>query len=111
MNIYYPAYRGVDREIGWIVADDGRIFFAIHILYETPDPPLFLAGNEDLIKCIPASRKEDPDHPDLFLAIEYSKEVDDHIKSIVDALISTRLAHPSLNQLELVFLEGELAND
>ncbi len=103
MNTFYPAYKTIDREIGWLVTETGRIFLAFS-MFGDGEPPLGIYGNEDLQEDIAATRS-DNDKISLFSAIEYTKEVDSRIKEIIDGLITIRLSHPHLVQLELVLDE------
>lgn len=103
MNIFYPAYKTSDREIGWIVSETGRIFIGFD-LFGCKTLPATLGLEINLFEFRPARRNDNGENG-LFNSIEYTKEVDGRIKDLIDGLIDLRLSHPHLVQLEIELLE------
>lgn len=105
MKIFHSAYKlSSGSEIGYITDGLEKIYIGIHSSSEEPELGFFIPA--DSLTIIHAFRAEDDFAlSDQFIAAEWTEELDDRIKELVEVLISLRFAHPRLTQIEIEFDE------
>ena len=103
MKIFHPAYvLSSGSEIGYITDGLEKIYIAIHSSSEEPELGLFIPAKK--LTIVHAFRAEDDFKlSNQFIAAEWTEELDDRIKELVEVLITLRFAHPRLTQVEIEF--------
>lgn len=103
MKIFHSVYQlSSGSEIGYITDGLEKIYIAIHSSSEDPELGLFIPA--DRLTIVHAFRPED-DYAlsDQFIAAEWTDELDERIKELVDVLVTLRFSHPRLTQIEIQF--------
>ena len=105
MKIFHSVYTlSSGSEIGYITDGLEKIYIGIHSSSDDPELGLFIPAER--LTIIHAFRAED-DYKlsDQFIAAEWTDELDERIKELVEVLITLRFAHPRLTQIEIEFDE------